>query len=285
MGLPGQIQMDLVLHGNAVPTWLIDRVKSLSGAKVIETRPPQAVRFRSVTPHPDIPRLCNTEKLDFAYIPAGRRLSDYGLLAMDMDSTLITIECIDEVADFAGKKPEVSAITESAMRGEIDYTESLRRRVALLAGLPEATLGKVFDERLRLSPGARELLSAAKAANLKTMVVSGGFTYFTHRLKDELGLDYAFSNVLEVADGTLTGRVTGEIVDAGGKARHVAHIRQALRLKKSQVITIGDGANDLLMMAESELSVAFHAKPVAREEAAMALNFTGLDGLLAVLEP
>ena len=278
------VRLDLVLHGGAVPTYLLDKIKQLTEAQTAEPCPPQAFRLRDVTPHGDIPALCAAEKLDFAYIPSGRRLADYGLLAMDMDSTLITIECIDEVADFAGKKPEVSAITESAMRGEIDYTESLKRRVALLAGLPEATLGRVFEERLRLSPGANALLTAAKNAGLKTMVVSGGFTYFTGRLKDELGLDYAFSNVLEVVNGTLTGQVIGDIVDAQGKARHVARIRNELGLSKSQVITIGDGANDLLMMAESELSVAFHAKPVAREEAAMALNFTGLDGLLTVLE-
>ena len=278
------MSLDLVLHGAAIPTWLLDRVTALTAATAVEAQPPQAMRLKAVTPHPNVRALCSAEKLDFAYIPAGRRLTDFGLLAMDMDSTLITIECIDEVADFAGKKPEVSAITESAMRGEIDYTESLKRRVALLAGLPESTLGKVFDERLRLSPGAPQLLAAAKSSGLKTMVVSGGFTYFTGRLREELGLDYAFANVLEAIDGKLTGRVIGDIVDARGKARHVARVRTELGLDKSQVITIGDGANDLLMMAESELSVAFHAKPVAREEAAMALNFTGLDGLLTVLD-
>lgn len=278
------MSLDLVLHGAAVPTWLLDRVRELTAATSVETRPPQALRLHEATPHPEVAALCAREKLDFAYVAANRRLADYGLLAMDMDSTLITIECIDEVADFAGKKPQVSAITESAMRGEIDFSESLKRRVALLAGLPESILGRVYDERLRLSPGASELLSAAKAAGLKTMVVSGGFTYFTSRLQAELGLDYAFSNVLEVEDGILTGRVTGEIVDARGKARHVARVRQELGLGKAQVITIGDGANDLLMMAESELSVAFHAKPVAREEATMALNFTGLNGLLTVLD-
>ena len=276
--------MDLVLHGAAVPTWLLDRVRELTHPASVEARPPQAMRLKNVSPHPDVRLLCASEKLDFAYVPTGRRLSDYGLLAMDMDSTLITIECIDEVADFAGKKPEVSAITESAMRGEIDFSESLKRRVALLEGLPETILGRVYDERLRLSPGAQQLLTAASSAGLKTMVVSGGFTYFTHRLQQELGLDYAYSNVLEVQAGLLTGRVTGEIVDAQGKARHVARVRQELGLSKDQVITIGDGANDLLMMAESALSVAFHAKPVAREEAAVALNFSGLDGLLAVLD-
>ena len=276
--------IDLVLQGAAVPTFLIDRIASLTGAREVSPQPPQAVRLRGVSRHPDVPALCAGERLDFAYIPSGRQLKDYGLLAMDMDSTLITIECIDEVADFAGKKPEVSAITESAMRGEIDYTESLRRRVALLAGLPAGILGRVFEERLRLSDGARELLAAAQAAGLKTLLVSGGFTYFTERLQADLRLDAAFSNVLEIADGQLTGRVLGDIVDARGKARHVAAMRDALKLDREQVIAIGDGANDLLMMAEAGLSVAYHAKPVARDGAAVALNYVGLDGLLNLFE-
>jgi phosphoserine phosphatase len=275
--------LDLVLLGAAVPTWLADRLRALTGAEAILPQPPQSVRLRGAQRHPDVATLCAAEKLDFAYVEAGKRLADFGLLAMDMDSTLITIECIDEVADFAGKKPEVAAITEAAMRGEIDYTESLKRRVALLAGLPEAALGRVYEERLRLSDGAERLLAAARAAGLKTMVVSGGFTYFTGRLQQQLGLDYAFSNLLEIEDGKLTGRVVGTIVDAAGKARHVARTRDQLGLSKAQVITIGDGANDLLMMAESALSVAYHAKPVARAEAAIALNYAGLDGLLTVL--
>jgi phosphoserine phosphatase len=276
--------IDLVIQGAAVPTFLIDRIAGLTGAQQISPQPPQAVRLRCVTRHPEVPALCAGERLDFAYIASGRRLADYGLLAMDMDSTLITIECIDEVADFAGKKGEVSAITEAAMRGEIDYTESLKRRVGLLAGLPASILGKVFEERLRLSTGARELLAAAQTAGLKTLLVSGGFTYFTERLQAELRLDAAFSNVLEVVDGQLTGRVLGDIVDARGKARHVAAMRDSLGLARDQVIAIGDGANDLLMMAEAGLSVAYHAKPVAREEATVALNYVGLDGLLNLFE-
>lgn len=275
---------DLVLYGGAVPTWLLERLVGLTGATRIEPRPPQSVRLKGVHPHPSIRDLCEQERLDFAFLPAGRRLSDYGLLAMDMDSTLITIECIDEVADFAGRKAEVSAITEAAMRGETDYTESLRQRVALLSGLPVAVLDRVYRERLRLSPGTENLLRTAKAAGLATMVVSGGFTYFTHRLRDDLGLDHAFANELEIVDDILTGRVIGPVVDAKAKALHVKAIRKSLGLVKEQVITIGDGANDLLMMAESDLSVAYRAKPVARREAAIAINFSGLDGLLAVLE-
>ena len=168
-----------------------------------------------------------------------------------MDSTLITIECIDELADFAGKKPEVSAVTEAAMRGDIDYRESLRQRLALLAGLDARVLARVFGERLLLSPGARELLEAAQNAGLRTAILSGGFTYFTERLRIELGFDFATSNELEISGGKLTGRVAGDIVDAAAKAHHLARLTDELGLRKAQVIAIGDGANDLLMMAEA----------------------------------
>ena len=275
--------LDLVLHGAAVPTWLLDRLLTLTKANAVHALPPQAIRLTNAQRHPDIAYLCAAEKLDFAYIETGKRLTNFALLAMDMDSTLITIECIDELADFAGQKPAVARITEAAMRGEMDYTESLRQRVSLLAGLSESALAKVYEERLRLSQGAEILLRAAKAAGLKTMLVSGGFTYFTHRLQTQLGLDYAVSNELEIKHGQLTGRILGDIVDAQGKAQHVARVRGELGLNKSQVITMGDGANDLLMMAESSLSVAYHAKPVAQAEASVAINFAGLDGLLAIL--
>lgn len=275
--------LDLVLHGAAVPTWLIDRTRLLTGAVSVQARPPQAVRLHGAAPHPEVPALCAAERLDFAYVPGGRQLADYGLLAMDMDSTLISIESIDELADYAGCKPQVAAITERAMRGEIDYAASLRQRVALLAGLPERTLQRVYEERLRLSAGVRELLAAARQAGLATMLVSGGFTYFARRLQDELGLDHAFANELEMVDGHLTGQVVGDIVDAAGKARLVAAVRQSLGLSSDRVITIGDGANDLPMFAESGLAVAFHAKPLVRTAAAVALDFTGLDGLLTVL--
>lgn len=275
---------DLVIHGGAIPTSLLEQLAALTGATAIDPRPPQAVRFKGAHPHPDIRRLCTLANLDFAFLPAGRRLHDYGLLAMDMDSTLITIECIDELADFAGKKSEVSEITERAMLGQLDYTASLKARVALLAGLPASTLNRVYEERLRLSPGAMALIASAQKHGLKTLLVSGGFTYFTQRLKEELALDHAVSNTLEIIDDRITGRVLGEIIDARGKAEHVKRVRKLLGLTKEQVITIGDGANDLLMMAESDLSVAYHAKQVAREEAAIALDFTGLDGLLTVLD-
>jgi len=221
--------------------------------------------------------------VDATFIEAGRRLSDFSLLAMDMDSTVITIECIDEIADMQGLKPQVSAITEAAMRGELDFAASLTRRVALLEGLDAGALQKVYDERLRLSPGAEALIAAARAAGLKTLLVSGGFTFFTDRVRQRLGLDYSHANVLEIAGGRLTGKVVGGIVDADEKKRTVLRVCAELGVPASRAIVIGDGANDLKMMSVAGLSVAYRAKPVVQAEADVALNFSGLDGILALL--
>lgn len=229
---------------------------------------------------PDIDAYCSTHALDFAYVPAGRSLREFGLVAMDMDSTLITIECIDEIADFCGLKAEVSAITEASMRGEIkDFNESLIARVALLKGLDARALEQVYTERLALSPGAQTMLAAVKAAGLRTLLVSGGFAFFTERLKTQLGLDFAYANRLEIVDGKLTGKVVGEIVNASVKARTVRETCAKLGITPSQAIVIGDGSNDLEMMAEAGLSIAFRAKPVVREAADVAFNHIGLDGL------
>jgi phosphoserine phosphatase len=233
---------------------------------------------------PDAARLADEQTVDAALVPPGARLADYRLLAFDMDSTLITIECVDEIADYAGCKPQVAAITEAAMRGEIrDYDESLRRRVALLAGLDVAVLDRVYAERLRLSPGARELVGAAQHAGLKTLLVSGGFTYFTGRLQAELGLHYTRSNTLEVTDGKLTGRVLGTIVNAEGKAQALRETCRALGVEPSRAIAIGDGANDLKMMAQAGISIAYHAKPVVREQTTWAINHCGLEAVLNLL--
>ncbi|WP_379745171.1 phosphoserine phosphatase SerB [Massilia sp. GCM10023247] len=220
---------------------------------------------------------------DATFVAPGRSLSDFALVAMDMDSTLITIECIDEIADMQGLKAEVSEITEAAMRGELDFAASLTRRVALLAGLEAAALERVYEERLRLSPGAVEMLAAVQAAGLKTLLVSGGFTFFTDRLKRRLALDYTHANLLEVEDGRLTGRVIGGIVDAEEKMRTVQRVCAELGVGTERAIVMGDGANDLKMMGVAGLSVAFRAKPVVRAQADVALNFSGLDGVLAVL--
>lgn len=226
---------------------------------------------------------CTSQQLDFALLPKSYQWESFGLLAMDMDSTLITIECIDEIADFIGKKAEIAAITASAMRGEIDWPESLHQRVALLAGLDEAVLARVYDERLKLSPGAETLIAAAKKHQHKLLLVSGGFTFFTERLKARLGFDTAFSNVLEVLDGKLTGRVIGPLCDANAKASRLREAAAALGISSTQCIAIGDGANDLPMMAEAGLSIAYHAKPIVQAKATVAINFCGLDAVVAML--
>ncbi len=215
-------------------------------------------------------------------------LDHFKLIAFDMDSTLINIECVDEIADAAGRKAEVSAITEAAMRGEIaDYKESLRRRVALLKGVSVASMDEVYRDRLRLNPGAAELVHACKAAGLKTLLVSGGFTFFTDRVRDELGIDYTRSNVLEVTDGHLTGRMVdqpwGDICDGEEKKRMLLQTCRDLGIDPLQAIAMGDGANDLPMMGAAGLSVAYHAKPAVREQALVAINSGGLDRLLEVL--
>ena len=216
--------------------------------------------------------------VDAANVPNGLRLADFRLLAIDMDSTLVTMETLDEIADMAGLKAEVAAITEAAMRGEIkDFTESLTRRMALLKGVGEDLIERVYQERLHLSPGAEILLAAAKAAGLKTMLVSGGFTHFTERLKEQLGFDYAFANQFDIANQRLTGRVLGPIVDGAFKARAVQQCCQDIGCPPSQAIAIGDGANDLGMMAVAGLSVGYHAKPVVREKATWSVRKGGLD--------
>jgi phosphoserine phosphatase len=218
----------------------------------------------------------------------GLRLRDFKLIAFDMDSTLINIECVDEIADAAGRKAEVAAITEAAMRGEItDYKDSLRRRVALLKGVPVTALEQVYSQRLQLNPGAETLVLACQAAGLKTLLVSGGFTFFTDRIRDRLRLDAARSNVLEVEAGMLTGRMVdqpwGDICDGEEKRRTLLATCAEMGISAAQAIAMGDGANDLPMMGVAGLSVAYHAKPRVREQAMVAINEGGLDRLLEVL--
>lgn len=211
-------------------------------------------------------------------------LSSFKAIAFDMDSTLINIECIDEIADAVGKKAEVAAITEAAMRGEItDFKDSLRRRVALLRGVPAEALREVYDTRLQLNPGATELVAAARLAGLHTLLVSGGFTFFADRVRERLGMHEAHANTLEVEGGRLTGRVLGDIVDGEAKKHHLLALCSRLGCDPRHSIAVGDGANDLPMMGAAGLSVAFHAKPKVREKAMVAINEGGLDRLLTIL--
>jgi phosphoserine phosphatase len=272
--------MNLIVQGEDVDSVALKTLAKLCGASAIEQITPQAFRLLAAHGSDEIVPLCAEAQLDWAWVPAGRRLADFGLFVTDMDSTLINIECIDEIADMQGLKPQVAAITEAAMRGEIDFRESLTRRVSLLAGLPESTLAEVYEKRLQLNPGAERLMRGLKAAGVHTVLVSGGFTYFTERLQARLGFDAAHANELEVSDGHLTGRVAGPIVDGNAKAAHLRHARERLHLRPEQVIAAGDGANDLPMLAEAGFGIAYRAKPILRDAADCRLDHVGLDGVL-----
>ena len=280
---------DLIIQGEDIASAdlrALHTVSSANGIERIGQVAHQAFRLSNAdgsgTIRAAVKTRCDAAQLDFAFVPSGRTLADIGLLAVDMDSTLITIECIDEIADFVGKKEQVAAVTANAMRGEIDWPESLRQRVALLKGLEEYALQRVYDERLKLSPGATTLIAAAKKHGIKLLLVSGGFSFFTERLKARLNIDYAYANTLEIADGKLTGMVIGSLCDADRKARHLRETAAALSLPRERCIAIGDGANDLKMMLETGWSVAYRAKPVVQAAASVAINHVGLDGVLAL---
>jgi phosphoserine phosphatase len=276
--------VNLVVQGPAMKAEQAMEVARLAGSTRVLKIAEHAWRIHNAAPVDAIPAYCEAQRIDYAWMPEGRRFADLKLLAMDMDSTLINIECIDELGDFAGRKSEVAAITAQAMRGALDYPQSLRKRVALLAGLDESVLGRVYGERLCLTPGAEALIARCKAHGVKLLLVSGGFTFFTERLRSRLALDYTIANRLELAAGKLTGRLLGDIVDADAKAAKFREISVELKADKSETVAIGDGANDLKMMLQAGYSVAFHAKPVVRAQASCALNWCGLDAVVNLFE-
>lgn len=276
---------NLVIQAPDVPTRALKELAQLTRAESIEAIDTTAFRLLNAEEHNQVAPYCREAQLDYAYVPTTQTLGSFGLYVTDMDSTLINIECIDEIADMLNLKTEVAAITASAMRGDIEFAESLKRRVALLEGLEEAALARVYGERLALNPGAERLFKTLKQHRIKTMLVTGGFTFFTERLQQRLGFDYCAANQLETRDGRLTGRVLGEIVDAQGKADHLKRARDELGLRRDQIIAVGDGANDLKMLAEAGVSVAYHAKPVVAAQARYAINYVGLDGIIHLFHP
>lgn len=277
--------MRLVIQGSSIRHSHLAHIHQLCATSVQFTQTAQHAYYlaNQNTPLAAVKQFCAEQHIDCAYVDNSHLLKNYGLCVMDMDSTLISIECIDEIADMVGIKPQIAAITERAMQGELDFAQSLRERVALLKGLQEADLMRVLNERLTLNPGAVEWIAACKTNNIKTLLVSGGFTFFADRVKAMLDLDSAVSNTLEIIDGKLTGNVLGNIVDAQTKADELIKFRDQLGLKNTQTIAIGDGANDLKMMAAAGVGIAYHAKPIVQAQATYALNVVGLEGVLHLL--
>lgn len=277
-----------LLHSNHVSDNLINEVMHSHAVSGIISRTKHSATLGLINPISideklKLRNLCLLHEADLVTLKRGFEPSQIKLLAMDMDSTLINIECIDEIADAVGRKNEVSAITEAAMRGEIkDFSESLTRRVALLAGVPESALLDVYEKRLKLNPGAPELIRGAQARGWHTLLVSGGFNFFTERLAEKLGLDETHANTLEVVGGILTGRVIGKIVDGQAKADYVQARILAMGSNPHSSVVMGDGSNDLPMMAHAGLSIGYKAKPIVKEKADGAFDHVGLDALLEI---
>ena len=277
--------MNLIIQGLDINNSDLRAIAKLSLADGIERITGQAFRLAHAThteSSVEIAAYCAQAQLDFAFVDPARKLSDFKLIAMDMDSTLLAVETIDEIADMLHIKPQVSEITLQTMRGEITFEESLTRRTALLQGLHQDMLQSVYDERVKLSPGAEKMLQQANKHGIKTMVISGGFTFFTDRIHEKLRLDFSSANVLEIENERLTGKVVGKILGRQGKAEKLRTIQQQLGIDSAQTIAVGDGANDLDMMHEAGVSIAYHAKPIVKQQATYAIDYVGLDGIMSL---
>ena len=281
--IPAELNARLIGHAKVLGIDIAHDAKQLTHSKYFSARwtcsqvlmPEARVAMREIAA---------AHHADLAFLSPGLESRKVKVLAMDMDSTLINIECIDEIADFTGKKAAVSEITEATMRGEIkDFKESLRRRVALLAGISADVLESVYRERLHLNPGAAELLAGAHGRGLHTLLVSGGFTFFTEKLQQELGFKQVQANTLEIINGKLTGKVLGEIVDGAAKAAYLGSACSHMNCHKNNAVTIGDGSNDLLMMEGSGICIAYRAKPIVKEKADAAFDRVGLDAALLLI--
>lgn len=279
----------LIVHKPHISDSLMHHLQELGAGELQSHGGYCSLRYTGELGADTLEPLCEQYQLDINRVADGARANrgdwhDINLLITDMDSTLINIECVDEIADFAGKKAEVSAITEAAMRGEVDFNASLTRRVAMFTGLSINVLDEVYRHRLQLNPGAETLLQGLRQQGVKTALVSGGFTFFTDRLRERLGFNFALSNVLGVNDGELTGDVRGSIVNADRKAQFLQEICEQLNISTRQAIAVGDGANDLKMMYLAGMSVAYRAKPTVRRQADIQINHSGLDSVLHVLD-
>ena len=274
----------IILQGPALTEALASQVaEKLSGT--LERMPDFYRLHTSRAPSFEtVQSLRDVYSFDINVLPDSFDPSQARLLVTDMDSTLINIECIDEIADFIGKKAQVAAITDAAMRGEINFEQSLTRRVELLSGLNASALDRVYEEKLRTNPGAERMIEGLHSRGVKIGLVSGGFTYFTDRLKTRLNLDFARANTLEIIDGHLTGKILGTIIGAEGKRAFLLELCREMNITAQQAVAVGDGANDLLMMNAAGLSIAYHAKTKVQAQAHTALNHATLEGILALFD-
>ncbi|GAB4351936.1 MAG: phosphoserine phosphatase SerB [Gammaproteobacteria bacterium] len=287
---PGHLgQVARILSDNGLN---IDQIHRLSGRVPLEPRPERSRQCVELIVRGEpadeaamksaFIELSHEQGVDIAFQRDNVFRRNSRLVVFDMDSTLIQHEVIDELAVEAGVGEEVAAITEAAMRGEIDFKESFRRRLSLLKGLDASVLDKIVN-RLQLTEGAERLFANLKALGYKTAIVSGGFTYFGHHLQKKLGIDYVYANELEIENGKITGRAVGDIIDGQRKAELVRELAEKEKIRLEQVIAVGDGANDLPMLEIAGLGIAFHAKPIVKSNARHAISTLGLDGILYLI--